>query len=57
MSADAMSEADIDLNPLAQNSRVYDSDGNLLAVLHAEENRSPVTKTARANERPTLRTT
>jgi len=26
----------------AQNSLVYDKDGNLLAVLHAEENRSPV---------------
>ncbi|MGH2684075.1 MAG: transglycosylase domain-containing protein, partial [Actinomycetota bacterium] len=33
----------IDLDPLAQNSRVYDSAGNLMAVLHAEENRSPVT--------------
>ncbi|HVL93968.1 MAG TPA: PBP1A family penicillin-binding protein [Acidimicrobiales bacterium] len=30
------------LGEVAQNSLVYDSHGNLLAVLHAEENRSPV---------------
>jgi membrane peptidoglycan carboxypeptidase len=34
---------DIELDALAQNSRVYDRNGNLMAVLHAEENRSPVT--------------
>ncbi|MEO6121313.1 MAG: PBP1A family penicillin-binding protein [Acidimicrobiales bacterium] len=30
------------LGEVAQNSLVYDGDGKLLAVLHAEENRSPV---------------
>lgn len=31
------------LGEVAQNSIVYDRDGKMLAVLHAEENRSPVT--------------
>ncbi|MGI8683625.1 MAG: transglycosylase domain-containing protein, partial [Acidimicrobiales bacterium] len=31
------------LGEVAQNSAVYSRDGKLLAVLHAEENRSPVT--------------
>jgi penicillin-binding protein 1A len=35
--------AALELNELAQRSVVYDRDGNILAVLHVEENRSPVT--------------
>ncbi len=39
---DAQAEP-INLDPLPERSLVYDSKGNLLTTLHAEENRSPVT--------------
>lgn len=36
----------IDLNPLPERSLIFDRYGNLMATLHAEENRSPVKLTA-----------
>ncbi len=42
VTANSSTREDLELRPLAQRSLIFDRNGNVLATLHAEENRSPV---------------